>query len=216
MARRNIPRPEPVRRPLAPETLDRATQYRRPHRAEHGRKDDQVSPVYGWQSLPRAVNAWWTRIIARRNSPIIAPEMIAIIRTLRGRHMRLIVSTSDPRHSFAAASMNTELQQATLSSTAKDLCVMQNTNDACTVINEDVHTALCTRRRNGTKVQSAVRSRTTMRPTGLALIPNARIGHATRTAILTSNGEPMAAEGKIQRISLGTDIDISAQSAYSQ
>jgi hypothetical protein len=35
-----------------------------------------------------------------------------------------------------------------------------------------------------------------MRPTGRTLIANARIGHATRTASLPSNGDPMAAGRK--------------------
>jgi hypothetical protein len=147
-------------------------------------------------ACPRAVNAWWILIIDRRNSPIIAPETMAIMRTLRGKHILLIVATSEPRHSFAVASKNAELSTHTFSRTANDLCVMQCTSDSGAEYVGDEHTTLWTRRRNGTKVQSAVKSRTRMRTIGRKLITKARLGQAMSTATFASTDDPRSEGSK--------------------
>ena len=109
--------------------------------------------------------------------------------------MLFIVATSEPRHSFAVASKNTELRRQTLRSTATDLCATQEKSVSAAPRGKDEHNEPFTRRSNGTKVQSAVRSKIAIRAIALELIASARLGHATSTASFAATGTPSANGG---------------------
>ena len=81
-------------------------------------------------------------MIARLNSPIIAPDIIAMVRILRGRRILFIVKRIDPRHSFATATIKVELSKQMFVITNRDLFDMHSAIESRFDCSNDEHMAL--------------------------------------------------------------------------